>query len=217
MKLKYWFRWALQNTLTILGASLAYAVMMSLMLPEGSVVETIRTMPVITLLFGGFMQMAFNFSVFKLPVNLTLSFGSTRRDVFVGMIIYTLLPSALITLCLSPFALALGGIDFSRLFSTVLPLVAAFFLSLTAMGLLSAILSWRFSDTVAAVSTIATILVSVVAGVFLVLHARSHGSQLLALVLHPFTPWLALLATAVIYGAMMLMIRRILRRYAVTA
>lgn len=214
MKRNYWFRQALQNTFTILAASLAYAVMMSLMLPEGSLAETIRKLPSITLLFGGFMLLALNFAVFKLHVNLTLSFGSTRRDVFVGLIIYTLLPSALIALCLSPFALVLDSGNLSRLISMVLPLIAAFFLFLSAMGLLCAILSWRFSDTVAAISMIAFMLISIIAGIALVFNC---GSQLLALVLHPFTPWLALLAAAVIYGAMMLIIRRILRRYAVTA
>lgn len=214
MKRNYWFRQALQNTLTCLGASLVYAVMMSLMMPQGSLRESLSKLPTITLLFGGFMQMAFNFPVFKLHVNLTLSFGSTRRDVFVGLIIYTLLPSVLMALCLSPFALGLGDIGLSQLFSTVLPLVAAFFLFLTAIGLLSAILSWRFSDTVAAISMIATMVVSIIAGSVLVFN---FSSQLLALVQNPLTPWLALLAAAVIYGAMMLIIRSILRRYAVTA
>jgi hypothetical protein len=84
MRLKDWFKSGLQYAAIIIFASAIYGVLME----PTNLDEMVSMAAMYMLLFGGAMSLLFSISVYKVMLPVSLGFGSTRREAFVGIQCY---------------------------------------------------------------------------------------------------------------------------------
>lgn len=85
MRLGYWLKEGGRITLSVFSASLLYSVLMGANSFTGDPVDALRTGSMYLLLFGTIMSMALCANVYLVHVNLSLSFGCTRKEAFLGL------------------------------------------------------------------------------------------------------------------------------------
>lgn len=176
MRLQYWLRLALGNIGSILGVSALYSLLM-LVQSDSLLGYTFPQLPLFLLLFGAFLSLGLSLGVYRLPVSLALSFGSTRREVLAGLQLYRLLPALLLPLCVAGLN-ALAGENAIFPAADILPLGIGVFLSFGAIGsLLSAVLV-RFGTAAAIVTGIFVVVIGLPVGIVGAMMSFSRGSIL---------------------------------------
>lgn len=85
MRLRYWIKTALTYSLTMVGASLIYGAVMGLSGDIMSMKELFRTTGIYLLVFGVMMNLILGMSIYKSNLPLAISFGSSRKEVFLGL------------------------------------------------------------------------------------------------------------------------------------
>lgn len=96
MRLGYWIKTGLKNGLAIIGSAVLFSLMMLLQSEETSLPLTLRMSIGFLLAFGILMSMVMNITVYKQQLFVSLSFGSSRKEAFVGMQLFRLIPIVLI-------------------------------------------------------------------------------------------------------------------------
>lgn len=194
MRLQYWLRLARGNIGSILGVSALYSLLM-LVQSDSLLGYTFPQLPLFLLLFGAFLSLGLSLGVYRLPVSLALSFGSTRREVLAGLQLYRLLPALLLPLCVAGLN-ALAGENAIFPAADILPLGIGVFLSFGAIGsLLSAVLV-RFGTAAAIVTGIFVVVIGLPGGIVGAMMSFSRGSILPGGV----SPWLLLGLGAVLHA-----------------
>lgn len=97
MRVKFWLKSALQNSLIIVGGALLYMAMMVAMEPIDSIQEVFQQASIYLLMFGAMISIMIDMSVFKLNLPLAIGFGSSRKEAFLGRQLYRLLFTAILT------------------------------------------------------------------------------------------------------------------------
>lgn len=173
MRLQYWLRLALGNIGSVLGGSALYSLLM-LVQSDDLLGHVFPQFPLFLMLFGAFLSLGLSLGVYRLPVSLALSFGSTRREVLVGLQLYRLLPALVLPLCAAGLNALVGE---NALFpaATVLPLGLGVFLSFGAIGsLLSAMLT-RFGTAAAIVTGIFVVVIGLAGGIVAIIMSFGRG------------------------------------------
>lgn len=88
MRLKEWLKTGALHALAAICAGPVYGAVMCLMGTDYSFSDSVEITMIYLLLFGAFMSMVLNMSVYKQNLPLALSFGATRKEVFWGMQCY---------------------------------------------------------------------------------------------------------------------------------
>ena len=100
MRLRYWIRSGFQTFGIVVAACAAYSVLMYLQMDD--IFSGIMIlMPLYLLLFGGMMLLAMSIGVYKFNLQLALSFGSTRNEAIVGLNLFRVIPTLLLTALLA--------------------------------------------------------------------------------------------------------------------
>ena len=86
MRLKDWFKSGLQFGTIVVAASFVYGLLMG----TNGVGELLTMAAMYMLLVGALINVLYNLGVYKTILPVALSFGSTRREAFVGMQCYRL-------------------------------------------------------------------------------------------------------------------------------
>ena len=117
MRLKFWLRQGFETFGIILGASALYGLLMFIQTDSG-LDGLLILMPLYLLLFGSLLMMATTIGIYKMAVPLTISFGSTRNEVLLGLQIFRAIPMFLIP-ALAAALTAVSGEDASLPLSMV--------------------------------------------------------------------------------------------------
>lgn len=96
MRLRYWIKTGLRNGVTLLGGCVMFSLMMLLQRGADGLADILRIGVGFLIAFGGGMSMVLNMLAYKLYLPVALSFGSSRREAFVGLQFLRLLPGAII-------------------------------------------------------------------------------------------------------------------------
>lgn len=155
MRLKDWVKTALQYSGIVVGASLLYGVLM-----EPTDLKMMMNMTgTYMLMFGAAMTMLFGITVYKVMLPVSLGFGSTRKEAFVGMQCFRLIYCAIVTaVALLVFLLngEMGMAEFKPLAPICIGLMPLF----GALGAVLGIIGNRFGkSTMAVVSAVGALLV----------------------------------------------------------
>lgn len=209
MRLQYWFRLTLGNIGSILGGSALYSLLMFVQ-SDNLRGYTLPQLPMFFLLFGAFLSLGLSLGVYRLPVSLALSFGSTRREVLAGLQLYRLLPALVLSLCAAALN-ALAGENTIFPASVMLPLGMGMFLSFGAIGsMLSAVLT-RFGTAAAIITGVFIVVIGLAGGIVIVIMSFSRSSILPG----GFSLWLLLGLGVVLHALSCIPERRLVRGYTV--
>lgn len=209
MRLQYWFRLTLGNIGSILGGSALYSLLMFVQ-SDNLRGYTLPQLPMFFLLFGAFLSLGLSLGVYRLPVSLALSFGSTRREVLAGLQLYRLLPALVLSLCAAALN-ALAGENAIFPASVMLPLGMGMFLSFGAIGsMLSAVLT-RFGTAAAIITGVFIVVIGLAGGIVIVIMSFSRSSILPG----GFSLWLLLGLGVALHALSCIPERRLVRGYTV--
>ena len=212
MKLKYWIGSGLETLLIVLGTTLFYGLMMTLQSQYMDWNDLLIMVPVYLLLFGGVMQLAMTVGVYKLNVNLSLSFGSTRNEVLLGLQLFRLIP----TLCntaLICVLLALAGEN--ALFTpwTALPISLGIGLACGALGSVIGIVYARFGRLATVLTVVIIVALAITGGILAVMSSQTQWLQ--SLVNHIGFSWLVFGIGLILYALTMIPEHRTVWKYSV--
>lgn len=155
MRLKDWIKTALQYSAIVVGASFLYGVLM-----EPTDFKMMLTMTgTYMLMFGAAMSMLFGLTVYKALLPVSLGFGSTRKEAFVGMQCFRLIYCAIVIGVSLPVFLLSGEVGMTEL-KTMAPVCVGLMPLLSALGVVLGVVGNRFGkSTVAVISAIGALLV----------------------------------------------------------
>lgn len=175
MRLRFWFRLSLETIGTMFASSALYSLIMLLQSDDlfGSVFPQF---PLFLLLFSAFLFLGLSLGIYKLPVSLALAFGSTRREVLLGLQLFRLLPALIIPLCAAGLN-ALAGDTALFPANLVLPLGLGIFLGFSAIGSVLSAIFTRFGTAAALVTGIFLIVIVLAGGIVAVILNFSHSSM----------------------------------------
>ena len=149
MRLKDWLKSGLQYGAIVVGASFLYGVLMG----PSSVSEMLTMTAMYMLLFGAVINMLYNVTVYKVTLPLALSFGSTRKEAFVGIQCYRLVYAVLVIGVAVPLFL-LAGEDGRADMMFFAPIGIGLLLTLNGLGAVLGMLGNRFGKGVMAAVTV---------------------------------------------------------------
>lgn len=149
MRLKDWLKSGLQYGAIVVGASFLYGVLMG----PSSVSEMLTMTAMYMLLFGAVINMLYNVTVYKVTLPLALSFGSTRKEAFVGIQCYRLVYAVLVIGVAVPLFL-LAGEDGRADMMFFAPIGIGLLLTLNGLGAVLGMLGNRFGKGVLAAVTV---------------------------------------------------------------
>jgi hypothetical protein len=155
MRLKDWVKTALQYSGIVVGASLLYGVLM-----EPTDLKMMMNMTgTYMLMFGAAMTMLFGITVYKVMLPVSLGFGSTRKEAFVGMQCFRLIYCAIVTAVALLVFLLNGEIGMAE-FKPLAPICIGLMPLFGALGAVLGIIGNRFGkSTMAVVSAVGALLV----------------------------------------------------------
>lgn len=153
MRLRFWIISGLQTFAAVVGACGFYALLMYIQLGNG-VQDLISMIPMYLLAFGGMMLMVMNIGVYKLHLHLTLAFGSTRNEAILGLNLFRLIPSVLLTAILVGMTF-LPGSDFEF---RPIPLGLGVYLLFGALGTLIGIVFTKYGKIVTVITAIVIVI-----------------------------------------------------------
>ena len=155
MRLKDWVKTALQYSGIVVGASLLYGVLM-----EPTDLKMMMNMTgTYMLMFGAAMTMLFGITVYKVMLPVSLGFGSTRKEAFVGMQCFRLIYCAIVT-AVALLVFLLNGVIGMAEFKPLAPICIGLMPLFGALGAVLGIIGNRFGkSTMAVVSAVGALLV----------------------------------------------------------
>lgn len=142
MRLRYWLAEGGRITLSVFVSSLLYSLLMGVNSFTGDPMDALRTGSMYLLLFGTIMSMALCANVYLIHVNLSLSFGCTRKEAFLGLQVFRL-AIAVPVILVSGGLMALAGGSREISPGMMMGAGAAAFLLNNALGGVLGILSTR--------------------------------------------------------------------------
>ena len=155
MRLKDWVKTALQYSGIVVGASLLYGVLME----PTDLKMMMNMMGTYMLMFGAAMTMLFGITVYKVMLPVSLGFGSTRKEAFVGMQCFRLIYCAIVTAVALLVFLLNGEIGMAE-FKPLAPICIGLMPLFGALGAVLGIIGNRFGkSTMAVVSAVGALLV----------------------------------------------------------
>ena len=199
MRLKFWLRQGFETFGIILGASALYGLLMFIQTDSG-LDGLLILMPLYLLLFGSLLMMATTIGIYKMAVPLTISFGSTRNEVLLGLQIFRAIPMFLIP-ALAAALTAVSGEDASLPLSMVYPLGVGAFLITSSLGSIIGVIFTKYGKLATVITAISIFLVAFGAGMMAAL------SEKLGTVLVVFSRglhWLVLAAGLFLYSISMI-------------
>lgn len=213
MRLRFWFMSALKMLGLIVGASAAYGLLLWLQMDDGSM-AFLAMLQLYFILFGAFMLLVMNVSLYKMMVSLVLSFGSTRREAFTGLQIYRLLPGLAAT-ALTVLLAVIPGVEPLFSPSATAAICLGAFLLCGAIGSILGMVNYRFGKVGAIVAGVCVAIVCMGGG-FLFGFAAVGQTRFPPLLRSSwYFPWIFLIFSAVVYALVLIPERRIIRRYQV--
>lgn len=210
MRLRFWIKGGLQTLATVAGASAIYGLLMWFQSSASTLEEVLSLLPLYILTFGTIMLLAMTVSVYKGMLPLALSFGSTRREVFVGLQVFRLLPTAAVVLLLVLLFLVPGTEMFLGL-STAVLLTVGLFLFVGAIGSGLGMVYVRFGKLGTILMVVTLLVLGFALGIGAVLGLSSVKFDV-AVSLR-WLPWLVLAAGAAVYLLMLIPEFRTVRKY----
>lgn len=177
MRMKFWLRAAgqtLGQTLALGGVCSAFIAVSN----SGGRTDSFMGILCCYLgLMGGVMELVALWKAFDGSVSLCLSFGSTRREAFFGLMVYALLMILGITAAVGVLSAFFQQVDFlSKLF--ILPLTLTIQLFLSTLGLLCGLLQRRFGKVGAFSAYIVGLLLTIALYIVAVLGVLPGGAAL---------------------------------------
>ena len=156
MRLKDWFKSGLQYAAIIIFASAIYGVLME----PTNLDEMVSMAAMYMLLFGGAMSLLFSISVYKVMLPVSLGFGSTRREAFVGIQCYRVVYMALVSAAAVGLYLLGGKMGLTEL-KVLAPIGIGLMPLMTAVGAVIGMVGSRFGKGVMAAMTVIGSLIAV--------------------------------------------------------
>lgn len=156
MRLKDWFKSGLQYAAIIIFASAIYGVLME----PTKLTEMVSMAAMYMLLFGGAMSLLFSISVYKVMLPVSLGFGSTRREAFVGIQCYRVVYMALVSAAAVGLYLLGGKMGLTEL-KVLAPIGIGLMPLMTAVGAVIGMVGSRFGKGVMAAMTVIGSLIAV--------------------------------------------------------
>lgn len=155
MRLKDWVKTALQYSGIVVGSSLLYGVLM-----EPTDLKMMMNMTgTYMLMYGAAMTVLFGITVYKVMLPVSLGFGSTRKEAFVGMQCFRLIYCAIVTAVALLVFLLNGEIGMAE-FKPLAPICIGLMPLFGALGAVLGIIGNRFGkSTMAVVSAVGALLV----------------------------------------------------------
>ena len=211
MRLGYWVRQSLKMTMIILAGSAAYTVMMAVQGTVDGIMDALQMGGFFLMMFGIMISTVLNTTVYQLHLPLTLSFGSTRKEAFVGIQLYRLINGLIVVLVGCGLYGVAGAMGDEWLMPAwcigVLGLGA--YLLMGAFGILMGILATKLGK----------VALAAVAGVVTLLGMVTIGGAVLGLELgfglERWMVWIVLALGAVVYGLMLIPEVRTLKKFCV--
>ena len=196
MRLRYWIKTGLQTFGMVIGACLIYGFLMSIQMQD-ALSDMFVLMPVYLLLFGGMMLLASNIGVYKFNLQLALAFGSTRNEAIVGLNLFRLIPTVLLTAVLVIICgLPVGEAPVSAV--QAIPLGLGVYLFFGALGSAIGVIFTKYGKVVAVITAVLLVLICGACG-FLVGFSGS-SSFLGSLIFSDSLPWLIFCIGLLIYA-----------------
>lgn len=213
MRLRFWLKNGLELLGMTVGISAFYCALMWIQLETGGWSDVLSLLPVCLIIFGAFMFAITAIGLYKMTISLVLSFGSTRREVLMGLQLYRLLPAVGIAL-LAALLTVIPGVEpvFSPC-TTLLLSLGAFLLG-GAAGAVLGMVSYRFGKVGTVITVICLGLFGFGLGLLAAFSADGQ-SWLSALAERGGLPWLCLGLGAAAYLLVMIPESRIVRSYQV--
>lgn len=210
MRLRFWIKGGLQTLATVAGASALYGLLMWVQSSDITLEETLSFLPFYLVTFGAIMLLAMTVSVYKAMLPLALSFGSTRREAFVGLQVFRLLPTAAVALLLVLLFLV-PGTEMVLGLSAVVLLTAGLFLFVGAIGSGLGMIYVRFGKLGTILMVVTLLVLGLALGIGAVLGLSSVKFDV-AVSLR-WLPWLVLATGAAVYLLMLIPEFRTVRKY----
>lgn len=206
MRLKDWLKSGLQYGAIVVGASFLYGTLMG----PSSVGEMLTMTAMYMLLFGAAINMLYNITVYKVMLPLALSFGSTRKEAFVGIQCYRLVYAVLVIGVAVPLYLLAREDGVTELMIFV-PIGIGLMLMMNALGAVLGMIGNRFGKGVMAVLTVVGSLIAcgivVTAVILFSFLSESIGSY--------YGLWLLPVVGLVIYGLVSIAEHKAVKKYSV--
>ena len=199
MRLKYWIKQGIDTFVLILGASVLYGILMFIQTDSGWD-GLLTLLPLYLLLFGALMMLGMTVGIYKMAIPLTISFGSTRNEVLLGLQIFRIIPMILLP-ALATLLTALSGEPAALPLSAVFPLGVGVFLLTNAIGVVLGVVFTRYNKTAAIVTAVAVMMTAFGVGV---LSGISEQNNLLSRINFSSIPWLVLALGLFLYSLSMI-------------
>lgn len=205
MRFKFWIRVGLKNSAIILGTCVFYTALMSAQLQEDDFSGILNTGAVYLLLFGSMFSMLLNTAAYQTYIPLALGFGSTRKEILLGLQCYRLIPTAIL-LPVTVVLFALSGTGSTRPW-ILLTAGLGIFLVFHGLGILMGVLLYRFGKTGLIVCSVA--ISFVIMGFGIGITAALNITVSFPRGMH----WIALAAGTAAYGPMMAVEAKTIKRF----
>ena len=108
MKSRFWIKEGLKITLLTLGSSLFYTTLMTALDEDIAANEALFVLAVYLLIIVGIVSLLLDIFVYKSPLPLVISFGSTRKEAIFGLHLYRLIPTA-VMIAIATALMAVSG------------------------------------------------------------------------------------------------------------
>ncbi len=194
----YWIRTGLQTFAWDIAACGFYALLMYIQL-SGPLSEILAFLPVYLLVFGAMVLVGMNMGVYKMNLPLALSFGSTRNEAIIGLQLFRLIPTVLLTAVLALLC-SLEGADLTV--GQAIPIGLGAYLAGGAIGAILGVIFTRFGKIAAVISAVAIMLVAFGGGLLAGMSAGD--SPLVSISLDGGLPWAILGAGVLLYSIAMI-------------
>lgn len=205
MRLKFWIKEGLKNTAIILGACVLYTVLLDVQDAAEDLSGFFNIGAVYLLLFGSMFSMVLNTTAYQTYIPLSLGFGSTRKEVLLGLQCYRMIP----TVILLPITVILFALSDASSFEPWILFTAGLglFLVFHGLGILMGVLFNRFGKTglIAFSVIICIIIIGFFIGVITALDIEITFPEGM--------PWIVLGTGALFYGLMMLAEVRTVKKF----
>ena len=212
MKLKYWIGCGFQTLLYVVLATSVYGLMMTLQMSNMDWMDLLMLLPIYLLLFGAMMQMAMTVGVYKLSLNLVLSFGSTRNEALLGLQLFRLIPTLFNTALICVLLAAAGENAFFTPLAA-LPISLGIGLAGGALGTVIGVVYTRFGRLATVLTVLVMVALGITGGVLAVMSSETQWLQYL--VSHMGFSWLVFGIGLILYGAAMIPEHRTVWKYSV--
>lgn len=172
MRIRYWLREGLKITFIVLVACLVYTVLMALQDDDLTGKELFALAGTFTILFGALFSMVFCTTLYNLHFPLVLSFGSTRKEVLLGLHCYRIIYTSVFVI-MTAILFHLAGADKSVSTGTMVLFSTGAILFCHAAGSLLGVIYVRYGKLAMGIAIAVGIAAFIAAVIGIVLAVRS--------------------------------------------